>query len=1581
MGDTFQPPFNRRLAIAIGIDQYHNGIAQLHTAANDAKVLARILRTDYDYQVWEFIDTDATQDQLKTLFKSTLPKELSPTDQDCLLIYFAGHGIARNNDKDGPVGYLIPQDARPEDESTFLPMQVVIQALDALECRHMLLIADCCFAGAFRWASSRDIVIAPGTVHKQRYDRFVNSAAWQVLTSAAYDQKAIDLVRDNRSVVNAEGFHSPFAEALLAALGGAGDLNGDQLVTATELYLYLRDCVEKGSDNEQTPGIWPLPKHEYGEYLFLSKAFDRATLEEAPPLDEANNPYRGLNAYEARHTHLFFGRDALIKTLYQDHVAHHPLTVVLGASGTGKSSLVKAGLVPYLQNHEALIKRKAFKKLENRAQEDWQILPALRPGNEPLRSLAEAIMPICTETPSPEAVAAVEAFDSAREDLSEEFRQGWQNQTTPQARLSLVLEWNKVIEDRLWPNGLARGQDYDQFQQLQHLAIGYLKHLRGTLKKGFKYLLKLVADWFAAYPDSKFLLIVDQAEELVTQTQNETERQQFLAYLDEALRAFPNRLRCVMTLRLDLEDLVRQQMPQRLEALWSRAQFVVSPMSHGELQEAIEGPAAEKVLYFEEGLVEAIIQDVMLMPGALALLSFTLSELYQKCFERFQRGEPDRQLTKADYQALGGVIGALRQRANEEYRAFDRLEQQTLKKIMLRMVAAEGGELARRRVPRTELIYADEEENQHVTKILKQLVDQRLLVTGKSAEGEYVEPAHDALVRSWEKISEWLNETTRVIPQPTRWKRLQDMFGGFGRQGDKRDAAVEVQQKFNLPLQREVNEAAERWLPFKGAKEGWDLLWTRDPRLDQLKQVHEQGRREDNWLNQREGDFVESSLQRKETLARRFRQVTATGVLGVITAAGVIAILGIRATVQARAAQRQTVRTLNQAASTHLASNNYFDALLEATRAGSLLQQHDYLSNDSALVDQTWYSLYPAKKSVNPFNHRVNLTYRLEGSSQFTFGPYGQYLASGGEDGQVKLWNLKGVLIPLHDSQHENGEVRQLQFSVDGQYLASGGEVGEVKLWQIDDPENPIPLQNSRYQNGGVEQLQFSADSQYLASGGEVGEVKLWQIDDPENPIPLQNSRYQNGGVEQLQFSADSQYLASIGSYGQVKLWRINDSENFILLHESQHESGRVTHLQFSADGQYLALGDQFGLVKLWHVDDPKNPIPLQDSQHESGGNVRHLQFSMDGQYLASGTWGDDQVKLWRIDDPENPILLHDGRHEKGAVYQLNFSLDSQYLASGGIDGQVKLWRIDDPKNPILLQDSKHEKGRVTQLQFSADGQFIASGGDDGQVKLWRIDDPENLILLQDSKHENSVVRELRFSLDSQYLASGGDDGQVKLWRIDAPENPIPLQDSWYQNGGVEQLKFSADGQYFASRGRVGQVKLWRINGTENSLPIQDSQHGNSIVEQLQLSADGQYLALGSDGQVKLWQIDDLENLISLHNSRYGNSNVFQLLFSANGQYLASGGTDGQVKLWRISDPENLIPLHDSRHENAIVYQLQLSADGQYLASGGTDSQVKLWRTNDPENLILLPDNQYENGWVTQLQLSADGQYLASMGG
>lgn len=368
--------FAHHYAFIIGIDAYEK-VSSLSTAVNDAKKVAEVLKDKHHFEVIPPL-LDPKGSAIRTLLHDTMPKVVGNDDR--VVFYFAGHGIASDGD-DGPTGYIAPADADTADMKTFIPMTELKEALNNLTCRHLLVILDCCFAGAFKWTSGTRSIgsLMPKKIYKERFDRFIHDPAWEVITSAAYDQKAMDSITKDQStgerglIASESGEnHSPFAFALFNALAGEADAKtgreSDGLITVTELYSYIRDqvepaTIEMGQQKRQTPGFFPLNKHDKGEFIFLHP-YHRLNLPPRP----ARSPYKGLLSFEESDAPLFYGRADAIADL-KSRLNSSRLLVLSGASGTGKSSLVKAGLLPWLrlQGHS--------------------ILPTILPSVHPLSSL------------------------------------------------------------------------------------------------------------------------------------------------------------------------------------------------------------------------------------------------------------------------------------------------------------------------------------------------------------------------------------------------------------------------------------------------------------------------------------------------------------------------------------------------------------------------------------------------------------------------------------------------------------------------------------------------------------------------------------------------------------------------------------------------------------------------------------------------------------------------------------------------------------------------------------------------------------------------------------------------------------------------------------------------------------------------------------------------------------------------------------------------------------------------------------------------------------------------------------------
>ncbi|MDJ0596808.1 MAG: caspase family protein [Pleurocapsa sp. MO_226.B13] len=391
---------NRSLAIIIGIDEYKN-ILQLHNARSDADQLANVLERIYGYKVLLLLDKGANKAELDKLVANLQNKtitfdgkDIKVNKSDRVLFYFAGHGFAeeaQDSEAGQPAGYFMPQDAQERDKNTWLSMHEVYEAFSALDCHHLLMILDCCFAGRISWVGQGRNAARSRKLYRQSYDRFIKHRTEQIITSAAHDEEAQDLSRFGQR--GEKNGNSPFAHLLLKVLQGNSDggrdkaieaIIEDKIITVQELFTYLQNELGKVAEG-QTPGLAQPRKYdpktgEYvylkGEYIFLLPKFNPENLTKLT-LNKNTNPYKGLASFETEDSQLFYGRKTLSEEL-KKKVNKQPLTIVLGASGSGKSSLVKAGLIPTL-------------KAEFDRQ--WHIFSPMRPGESPLKALNKILSP------------------------------------------------------------------------------------------------------------------------------------------------------------------------------------------------------------------------------------------------------------------------------------------------------------------------------------------------------------------------------------------------------------------------------------------------------------------------------------------------------------------------------------------------------------------------------------------------------------------------------------------------------------------------------------------------------------------------------------------------------------------------------------------------------------------------------------------------------------------------------------------------------------------------------------------------------------------------------------------------------------------------------------------------------------------------------------------------------------------------------------------------------------------------------------------------------------------------------------
>jgi len=1448
-------PFKQSHAFIIGINDYQQ-LYKLRTAINDAKKLAEILAHQHGFNVFPPL-LNASRKDIDRLLKKTIIEKVKKEDR--CLFYFAGHGIALSGE-DRPRGYLMPADAVQGNVNSFISMNQLYDALNQLPCKHLLVILDCCFAGAFKWASRFRYpgLLMPKRIYKERFHRFVKDPAYQVITSAASDQKAMDYdlskldifeeiaigKRDNKRMS-----YSPFAEALFKGLAGAADIiptgEGDGLITASELYLYLREQVELKTIeiNEkirQTPGIFTLEKHDKGEFIFLHPTH-RLNL---PPIPR-RNPYKGLQSFEEQDMDLFYGRERVIKDLVQK-IDENNLVVVTGASGTGKSSVVKAGLIPELR------------------QQDYYILPVIRPGKNP--------------------VAALEKI---------------------------------LNESKLFAAEVSLTKNMDTISE------------------------KLIRD--------KTLLAIDQYEELITQCKREIDRNYFIRVLKYFLdKNDLNLFKIILTVRADFEP---QFDGTELEKYWKNSRYPIPSFTTEELREVIIKPLLQEVLVIEPpGLVDRMIDEVIQAPGALPLFSFTLSELYRLYVES---GRTNRVLHEDDYKKLGGVVGALRTRADNLYNNMQPEYQATMQKIMLRLVSFERGEVSGKKVLMKELVFS-EEENDRVITIIEQLLEAHLLLKDIDVDNHvYIEPAHDALIRAWATLGHWINS--------------------FGQ--DK------------ILLQNRLSEAVKDY----GAIKDKNLLWHGDPRLELFQKELQSP---NSLLNKEEESFVKESITLKRQKKRRFVTVL-IGMIIVLTGSLIFAIYKANeATNEARIARsnylssqaqiklkEEPMTAIRLAEESYRLNKNNIALQLMIDAAVSTFQHPFYRANirhdhyiNSAVFSPTGSRILTASsddtaklwdlqgKCITTFPHANTVL-------SARFSPGGTRVLTASSDNTARLWNLEGK--PLAVFPHTD-IVYSARFSPDGTKILTSSRDNTVKLWDLQG--NPLTYY---IQKKTPKTAEFSPDGSRFITVSLLGDARLWDI----NGKPIKYL----GSVISAEFSTKNNRILTFSMFFSYP--GITTGYEVTIRGMAGHILKRfkpplrtIKYVAFSPDGTKIFTGDSNGLCGLWNMNG--RILPDFEAHKDS---ITSVVFSPDGTKILTAS-RDKTAKLWDL----NGKLIADFDKHNDIVGSAVFSPDGTRVLTISRDNTAKLW--DMREQPSM--DLRHNDA-VTATAFSPDGTQVITVSDDNTVKLWGLG---GNLAANFNKH-TKLVNSAEFSPDGTKILSASADNTAKLWNRSGK-----LLKNFEHAANVNSAVFSPDGDRILTASYDKTVKLWNLYG---SLITNFDQH-NDLLHYAIFSPDGKkILTTSHDKTAKIWDLQgqmllnlDIHDLsvnrpvfspdgkkiiivsevarlwdlggkcLAVFKSPGPKSikkyDVTSALFSPDGKQVLTASNNNKAELWDLQGHRLL----EFTGHKGIVNSAVFSPDGKRILTASVDGTAKMWDLNGN----LLADFNIHKDIVNSAVFSPDGR-------
>jgi WD40 repeat protein len=553
----------------------------------------------------------------------------------------------------------------------------------------------------------------------------------------------------------------------------------------------------------------------------------------------------------------------------------------------------------------------------------------------------------------------------------------------------------------------------------------------------------------------------------------------------------------------------------------------------------------------------------------------------------------------------------------------------------------------------------------------------------------------------------------------------------------------------------------------------------------------------------------------------------------------------------------------------------------------------------------------------------------------------GTRVATASDDHSARIWNARTgepVTAPLrHD-----GIVYSVGWSADSARVATASLDGTARIW---DARRGHAVGGPLRHRAAVMAVEWSADGNHVATASRDGTAQIW---DARTGRPVGASLRHEDPVTAVAWSADSTRVATASADNAIRIWDVVTGDRVAAL--LRHDAA-LLDFAWSADGTRIATAAEDSTARIW---DARTGRPIGAAfRHQNAVNA--VAWSPDGTGLATASL-EGTARLWHTHATQalGLPLRHDG-----PVSAVAWNVIGDRLATVSTTGEARIW---DARTGRATSSPLRHQAAVSAIAWSPDGGRIATASDDKTGRIW---DARTAQPLGASLHHNAAVSTIAWNPDGNRVATASRDGTARIWDV---QTGAEIRSSLRHASAVTTVAWSADGTRVATASEDNTARIWdaETGGPGAGSPLRH----DSIVTAVAWNAAGTRVATASwDRTARIWDAGTSQPVGAPMRHE---GTVLAVVWSPDGSSVATASSDGTAQIWNARSAERVgAPL---RHDAAVI-AVTWSADGTRVATASDDHTARIW---DARSGQALADPFEHGGGVTGVAWSTDGTRLAT---